>query len=148
MKTISIPMGLVGDKTTTPLQVHVAATLAMDASAYGWVRISQKSIAMATKASQEDVVGALKALRDKSYISVESDDEGTFYRLLWFKTTTAEAPKRYRWVFVRRLGDNGKGAYLRINGGPDERDELANWLVGRGYELIHVHESAQPKAPS
>ena len=141
-------MGLVGDKTTTPLQVHVAATLSMDASAYGWVRIPQKSIAMATKASQEDVVEALKALRDKSYISVESDDDGTFYRLLWFKTTKAEAPKRYRWVFVRRLGDKGKGAYLRINGGPDERGELASWLVGMGYELIRVHETAQPKALS
>ena len=148
MKTISIPMGLVGDKTTTPLHVYVAATLSMEASAYGWVRMSQKAIANNVNASQEEVVEALRVMRDKSYISVESDDDGTFFRLLWFKTTKAEAPKRYRWVFVRRLGDDGKGGYLRINGGPDDRDELASWLVGQGYELIRLHESAQPKTPS
>jgi len=148
VKSITIPMRLVGDRTTTSIHVHVAAALSMEASAYGWVRMSQRSIAEAINASQEDVVEALRALRDKNYLAVDKDEDGMFYRLLWFRTTQQEAPKKYRWVYVRRLGDKGNGGYLRINGGPDDHDELKSWLVGMGYDLLRLHDEPAPKAPS
>ena len=148
MKTVAIPMGLVGDNTTTSLHIHVAALLALEASSYGWVRISQRSISEATGASQQDIVDALRVLRDKNYLAVDKDEDGMFYRLLWFRTTQQEEPKKYRWVYVRRLGDKGNGGYLRINGGPDDRDELKNWLVGMGYDLLRLHDEPPQKAPS
>lgn len=148
MKTITIPMGLVGDRTTTSLHIHVASHLSIEASAYGWVRISQRQLAENVGATQEEIVEALKALRDKQYIAVDKDEDGLFYRLLWFRNTQDKAPKQYRWVYVRRINDGGKGGYLRIDGGPKDQDELRNWLVGQGYELIRLHDSTTPKALS